>query len=179
MSLDEVKQHPIFSVNPSDLISYVYKYVNISTNNGQSYSGYVYTIDPVSQNCVLISLSEDNEFSDEQMKIISGHNISSILVLDEGTQFYKDKLDSLFRNSEVSTNILEDDLHKKLLKIKSWLIKNRIPVALSEFDSRILTISEALYIEPPYGLENCISTNEVVLARIQSLLKNMPNDFHS
>ena len=38
----------------------------------------------------------------------------------------------------------------------------------------LLTLADALVIHPPYGEDNCFSTNEIILGKIQGLIKNMP-----
>jgi gem associated protein 6 len=53
------------------------------------------------------------------------------------------------------------------------LLKNRLPV---EINGELLNVAEALVIQPPYGSENCVSTNEIILGKIQGLIKNMPAD---
>ena len=47
---------------------------------------------------------------------------------------------------------------------------------VSADNEEVLSISDALYIEPPYSVESCRSTNEIVLGRVQGLIKNMPEN---
>lgn len=54
--------------------------------------------------------------------------------------------------------------------VKELLIENRFPV---EENDNILNIQGIVSIEPPYDEEHCISTNEIVLLRIQQLISNI------
>lgn len=81
----------------------------------------------------------------------------------------------MFRPPEVEA-LSEEELEKRKNVLKSWLLKNRLPVQVAGNNGELLSISDALFIEPPYGVENCRSTNEIILGRIQGLIKNMPSD---
>ena len=81
----------------------------------------------------------------------------------------------MFRPEETAS-LTEEELEKRKKRLNLWLIKNRLPVQLIGNNKEILSISDALFIEPPYGADNCRSTNEIILGRIQGLIKNMPLD---
>ena len=163
--------HPIFLHDPDEWMQYVYEKVSVLTESGEEYEGWVYTIDPVSQNYVLV------QFVDEQAQvtIIMSDTISKTTVLADSDPRVKDKLDLLFR-PRVETNLSVEELKAKKRKLKLWLEKNRLPVQMSGSEEEVLTIADALTIQPPYDVDNCHSTNEIILGRIQGLIKNMPED---
>ncbi|KAK3091756.1 hypothetical protein FSP39_022404 [Pinctada imbricata] len=164
-------QHPIFKCDPEEWMQYVYKQVRVSKDDGTEATGWVYTIDPVTQSFVLVSFLDDKS----QMEMVMGPSVQRVTVLDENCETYKKKLDSLFRNEEVAS-LSEEELEARKNKLKLWLCKNRLPVQVSGNNGEMLSVSDALFIEPPYGPDNCRSTNEIILGRIQGLIKNMPVD---
>lgn len=129
----------------------------------------MYTIDPVSETYVIVNFSEDNK---TKLQFVLKHAITSVTVLSEDIEFNKQKLDNLFRPSGHGT-LSGEDLKRKQNTVKSWLLKNRLPV---EVNGELLSVAEALVVQPPYEPENCISTNEIILGKIQGLIKNMPVD---
>lgn len=167
----EEESHNIFVKDPDEWMQYVYKQVNVLLEDGTEYSGWVYTIDPVSECVVLMKFNEDKT----EMDILNGSSVNSISIIDGNTEMYKAKLDAMFRPKE-SFSLSEEELEKRKKRLKLWLIKNRLPVQLIGNNEEILSISDALFIEPPYGADNCRSTNEIILGRIQGLIKNMPPD---
>ena len=73
-------------------------------------------------------------------------------------------------------SLSEEDLQKKQFQLKCWLLKNRLPIEVGGAKGELLTLADALVIHPPYGADNCYSTNEIILGKIQGLIKNMPAD---
>ena len=163
--------HPVFRKDPEDWMQYVYKQVRVLTADGVEHMGWVYTIDPVSESFVLIQFVDDRP----QLDILMGHAITKVIVIDENTEVHKEKLDALFR-PQMFPAMSSEDIKKKQMLVKLWLDKNRLPVQVGGVADELLLISDALVIEPPYRVENCRSTNEIILGRIQELLKNMPEN---
>ena len=172
----QVASHPIFNTDPAEQVRYVYRELCVTTKDGNGYSGRCYTIDPVSQSVVLVRFTENGRV--EKIRIIMGHSIQKVTVLDEDTEKYKVTLDGLFRNNGISADmaLTPAELDEKKEHLRLWLSKNRIPVQVCEDNAKVLSISDALFIEPPYNSENCRSTNEIILGRVQGLIKSMPAD---
>ena len=128
----------------------------------------MYTVDPVSETFVLVNFTDDKT----KVQLVLKHAVTSITILSEDVEQHKQKLDNLFRfNSKESLS--GEDLKRRQNFVKSWLLKNRLPV---EINGELISVAEVLVIQPPYGPENCLSTNEIILGKIQGLIKNMPND---
>ncbi|XP_062589767.1 gem-associated protein 6-like [Saccostrea cucullata] len=163
--------HPIFKRDPEELMQYLNKQVSVLKEDGKEVTGWVYTIDPVSESFVLLSFMDDKT----QLDIIMGPSVRQVSILDENSETYKKRIEALFRPPEVQS-LSEEELEKKKNTLKSWLLKNRLPVQVNGNNGERLSISDALFIEPPYEAENCRSTNEIILGRIQGLIKNMPSD---
>ncbi|XP_060074846.1 gem-associated protein 6-like [Ylistrum balloti] len=168
---DDVQKHPIFHKDPEQWMQYINKEVSVVTEDGSEWSGWVYTIDPVSESIVLFMFEEDRT----KLEIVMGHAIRTIDILNSETQTHKDKLDQLFRTFE-QESFTEEEIERRRHVLKLWLVKNLLPVTATGNNGEVLSISDAVFIEPPYGPDNCRSTNEIILGRIQGLIKNMPAD---
>lgn len=142
--------------------------VSIQLDDGQEVCGLVYTVDPVSDTFVLVNFIGDKM----KLEIVLHHAISSITVLNEDIDANKQKLDNLFRPGG-QESLTDEDVKRRQNIVKLWLLKNRLPV---EVNGELLSVAEALVIQPPYEPENCISTNGIILGKIQGLIKNMPTD---
>ncbi|KAK2169425.1 hypothetical protein LSH36_10g11077 [Paralvinella palmiformis] len=164
--------HPIFHRDPANYMQYVYKEVRIEVKDGTSHTGRLYTVDPVSESMVLARM---NNGMLTGLELIMGHAIKGIIVLDEDTEVWRHELDALFK-FDMHTNMTKEELKKRKKKLKCWLLKNLLPIEESTERPDVLSLSDALFIEPPYGPENCCSTNEIILGRVQGLIKSMPKD---
>ncbi|PSN33120.1 hypothetical protein C0J52_15545 [Blattella germanica] len=151
-------------VNPVELKEYVHKSVEIVTIDGEKITGTIYTIDPVSESVIL--LTKKNEKS--CMDIVMGHAVKSIVVSSSCVQ---PEPDDLFPT--VSVNISKEEVQQRKQKLKNWLCSNRIPI---EEDGDLLKVKDALQIHPPYGQEHCLSGNEIILGRVQTLIASMPEE---
>lgn len=169
--LHTLKKHPIFHKDSDQWMQYLNKEVLVVTEDGTEWSGWVYTVDPVSENMVLFIFQEDCT----KMEVVMGHAIRNVTILNSETKTHEAKFQRLFRTKEVES-LSEEEMEKRRNTLKSWLVKNLLPVSTTGDNGEILSISDALFIEPPYGPENCRSTNEIILGRIQGLIKNMPAD---
>ena len=141
------------------------------TEDGLEHTGLVYTVDPVSESFVLINIVNDQT----KVEIVLGHAVNSVTVLGDATEVNKQALNALFR-PETVLKLTEEELKRKQNMVKNWLLKNRLPVETSGSSDEIITVAGALSIQPPYESENCVSTNEIILGKIQGLIKNIPKD---
>ncbi|KAK6187958.1 hypothetical protein SNE40_005874 [Patella caerulea] len=164
--MEDRNQHPIFKTDPDEWIQLLYKQVSIVTDDGVEHTGWVYTIDPVSQSYVLAKFSKDNA----DLEIILGHAVTKLTIINNDSEVHREKLDMLFK-PEAALKMSPEEIKKRQLLLKSWLEKNRLPVVVSGDE---LSISDALTIHPPYNPDDCFSSNEIILGRIQGLIKNMP-----
>lgn len=171
MTCEEEDVHPIFNKDPEEWMQYVYKKVSVVTEDGLEHTGLVYTVDPVSESFVLVNAINDQT----KVEIVLGHAVTSVTVLSDATEVNKQQLDSMFR-PESELKLSREELKRKQNLVKSWLLKNRLPVEVGGSEDEVITVAGALIIQPPYEPENCISTNEIILGKIQGLIKNMPKD---
>ncbi|XP_033106397.1 gem-associated protein 6-like isoform X1 [Anneissia japonica] len=157
-------------IRPCMFLELVYMEIELFDINGRRYRGWVHTVDPVSKSIVLVEFGEGT-----CVHVIMGHALKSLNVLNENKSTRKDELDSLFELSK-GGRYTKQDLVKRKNAVRDWLERNRIPVMLTGEKGENLTVSNALYIVAPYRPEDCISTNEIILDRVQSLLRSRPDD---
>lgn len=165
--------HPIFTKDSQEWMKLVNNKVRAYTEDGQVYTGYVYTIDPVSECVVLVSPFEESKPQNISMKLLMGPSIRSIDIISGTSSIIKSQFEHLFRPA-AEEKFTSEELKSRMQKLQSWLEQNRLPVATSGMDGQFLTIADALTIRPPYTENSCLSTNEIILSRIQALIRSMP-----
>nr|CAD7403122.1 unnamed protein product [Timema cristinae] len=156
------REYPLAKPTALNLKNFVQKYVKLVTEDGSKHFGTVYTIDPVSTSVILVQRDSDKM----RLLLFPEHNIHSLDICNKNSPA---QLQQLFAPSTTAWN--KEMAEIQLCKLKDWLKANRIPI---EEDGNILKLQDVLEIHPPYKVENCVSTNEVVLGRIQGLITSMP-----
>jgi len=135
----------------------------------------------VSSTFVLFHYKSDvdgNESLDRanQAEFVFGHAIGSIQVLDEEDNcIHRAEMDALFKPMHETESIGVEEMVARCEHLRQWLSMNRVPVERADGRPDVLAIGgDVLTIEPPYNADCCVSTNEIILARVQSLIKSMP-----
>lgn len=119
------------------------------------------------QSIVLVNFLEDGSMS---VTGIMGHAVQTVETVNEGDHRVREKLMHLFLSGDCKAYNPED-LEKRKNNLKKWLEKNHIPVTEQGDSSRALCVAGVLTIDPPYGPENCSSSNEIILSRVQDLIQ--------
>lgn len=172
----DMDQHPIFSKDPGQWMALIHKEVLVTAETGRQHQGWVYTIDPVTESIALAQFDGPTK-NLQNIEIVLGHAVKEMRVVNENTEEFRDALTNLCKSvSDMPETLSKETLKRRQLSLKSWLEKNRLPVRVSGELDETLTIADVLVVQPPFGPENCICTNEIVLGRIQGLIKNMPAD---
>uniref|UniRef100_A0A1B6MFX3 AD domain-containing protein n=1 Tax=Graphocephala atropunctata TaxID=36148 RepID=A0A1B6MFX3_9HEMI len=161
----EDETHKVFTNDPIHFKSLVNAVVEVETvNDSEVHKGILFTIDPVSETVILLNPVENNL----KMEVILGFNVKNIKSVQ--TTGVPGIPDNLFKE-DWAKYISEEEVEQKRLKLKEWLVKNTIPITES---GKVLKLADMLSIEPPYGPQQCMSSNEIVLNKIQNLIKSMP-----
>jgi len=175
------EKHEIFKKDPADLMQYVHKCVHITTVDGTVHNGHVYTIDPVSSTIVLLTYENDSSSAVDclskmrQAELVLGHAVHRIDILEDDCIDCSADMDLLFKSSSDMT-LTKEALCKRQERLRLWLTENRFPVEISAIQPDVISVGgDILLIHPPYCPENCLSTNEIILSRIQSLITQMPD----
>lgn len=119
-------------------------------------------------NCSVILLRRvDDRIS---MDIVVGHAITDITRItvpgDAPSEPIPDEM--LFVTGE---QISEEEAESRKVQLKTWLCANHIPVVE---DGNMLVMEDVIVIDSPYGLNQCLVSNDVIMERVHKLLKQMP-----
>ncbi|NXA42995.1 GEMI6 protein, partial [Eudromia elegans] len=153
--------------SPLDWQGYVDKQVKVTAAEKHEYEGWVLTVDPISANIVLASFPENGKVV---IWVVSGHAVQEVQILKEADEEMKQRLSCIFAPEE-SNPYSPEELEKRKNGLKTWLEANHIPVTEQGVSGETLCVAGALTIEPPYGPEECSSSNEIILSRVQSLIQ--------
>jgi hypothetical protein len=104
------------------------------------------------------------------MTIALNDEIKDIIIIQENKELTQN-LDYLFKNKSNVSN--SSDLKSRREEIIDWLIKNHLPVKLESND--VINILDIVYIRQPYSIEDCESTNEIILDRVRQLVLKLIN----
>ncbi|NXC53477.1 GEMI6 protein, partial [Aleadryas rufinucha] len=160
--------------SPLDWETYVNKLVKVVAVEKHEYEGWVLTVDPVSASIVLATFPENEKVS---ISFIMGHAVQEVQILQEGDSDMKQRLAHIFAPEESEAYSLEE-LEKRKNALKTWLETNHIPVGEQGELGRTLSVAGVLTIDPPYGPEQCSSSNEIILSRVQGLVQGYLNKQH-
>ena len=152
--------------SPLEWEDYVYKEVRVIACE-KEYKGWLLTTDPVSANIVLVNFLEDGRLS---VTGIMGHSVQTVETISEGHHRVCETLMHVFAAGDCK-GYSPEDLEEKRTSLKKWLEKNHIPVTKQGDAQRTLCVAGVLTIDPPYAPENCSSSNEIILSRIQDLIQ--------
>nr|XP_054758552.1 gem-associated protein 6-like [Lytechinus pictus] len=173
VSVDVVTGDEFRQMDPIRFKNMVYKRVKICAANEYEHEGWIYTIDPVSLSIILAQCENCSPDGKLPLSVVMGHSITDITVLDNDTTKHKALLDKLFKDNTQTQSLSAGELANQKEKLKEWLKLHRVPVKECGEDNNSLSISDVLVIEPPYEPDNCLCKNEIILARVQALIRNM------
>ncbi|NXI53996.1 GEMI6 protein, partial [Chloroceryle aenea] len=153
--------------SPLEWEIYVNKMVKVAVIEKHEYEGWVLTIDPVSASIVLATFLENEKVS---ISVVLGHAVQEVEILKEGDDEMKQRLSCIFAPEE-SKAYSPEELEKRKNDLKTWLETNHVPVTEQGESGRTLCVVGVLTIDPPYGPEECSSSNEIILSRVQGLIQ--------
>ncbi|XP_068009142.1 gem-associated protein 6 [Melanerpes formicivorus] len=153
--------------SPLDWETYLNKRVKVATVEKLEYEGWVVTVDPVSASVMLATFLEDDRVS---ISVVLGHAVREVEVLQEGDEEMRQRLSSIFAPEE-SKAYSPEELERRKNSLKTWLETNHIPVTEQSESGGTLCVAGVLTIDPPYGPEECSSSNEIILSRVQGLIQ--------
>lgn len=153
----------IFNNDALYMLSLIGKHVQITTKDNKLLNGIVYVVDPVFKHLVIHQKNSDLDFV---TKIVLNHAIKSLTILPD------EKIESYITSSEhQKTNLSSDITEQRKKGLKEYFQNMCLNV---EESGDCLKIDDNLVIVPPYGPENCICNNTLVLERIQNIIISMP-----
>ncbi|XP_045061742.1 gem-associated protein 6-like [Coregonus clupeaformis] len=162
--MDEWRQ-----LKPLEWCKYVNKEVKVTAHEKQQHNGWVFTVDPVSASIVLVTFQEKG--GTPTVRVVTGHAVQEGEVLQEGNEEMAGRLRVVFTPPGARA-LGPEEVRRRKESLRLWLEKNRIPV---EEEGEMLRVANVLTVSAPYGAEDCSSSNEIILARVQSLVESNPD----
>ncbi|RNA39542.1 gem-associated 6 [Brachionus plicatilis] len=167
--------------DPSSLYAFMKKYVEIELKScPDKLIGWVFTIDPVSSSYVLVTFDGDEP---DQATMVMGEEVKSVKILPSPVQdanlqqLILEKLETLFSDSDQEQlQPTVELITRRRDQLVDWLQKNRLPLKIESAegsDFPIINILDTVQIRAPYEEKNCESTNEIILDKVRSLIKNL------
>ena len=156
------------------LRKYSNRRVVVFLNNNSRKEGWVHAIDPVTRTIVL---EEDNDKScgarSKKLTFIMAHAMSHLVLVDHdvySNEAHHEITD--FIGSGKSSEYSEDELAKMRAEMMEWFALNRVvPVTQCSDNPAVLSVMGVLFLEPPYDPECCRCSNEIILDRVQKLIR--------
>uniref|UniRef100_UPI0037E89322 gem-associated protein 6 n=1 Tax=Semicossyphus pulcher TaxID=241346 RepID=UPI0037E89322 len=155
-------------LGPLEWIRYVNKQVKVKAGNDEEHSGWLLTVDPVSASLVLVNFRGEEGAS---VQVVMGHAVEEVQVLQEADKETTERLQTSFL-PPVTCRLDPEEQTVRRGQVRSWLEKNRVPVEEEEAE---LKVAGVLTITAPYRSEDCCSSNQIILDRIQKLIQNQPD----
>jgi len=163
-------QHRVFLNKPLDLLSKLHCKVTLSSVRGSKVTGGLLAVDPVTDTAVIVDLGADSELGRCPVTVVPFVNWNSLEIIDSSEEFKK-RVKSVQAEQSQGCDLSEEDLKIAREKVTAWLVKNGLTAVLRGED---LVIADAVILEPPFTAESCSATNEIILSRVQHILKSMP-----
>ncbi|XP_062244409.1 gem-associated protein 6 [Platichthys flesus] len=154
-------------IGPLEWIHYVNKQVKVKAGKDEERRGYLITVDPVTASLVLVDFREDGGTS---VHVVMGHAVEEVEVLQDADEATIELLRASFLPPQRTCSLDSEELLRRRGGVRSWLEKNRVPV---EEEGEELKVAGVLTIRAPYGPEDCSSSNQIILDRIQRLIQNL------
>lgn len=165
-------QHRVFLNKPLDLLSKLHCKVTLASVRGSKVTGGLLAVDPVTDTAVIVDFGDGDEgdLSRCQVTVVPFVNWTSLEIIDASEEF-KNLVKNAQTEQSQGCDLSEEDLTTAREKVTNWLVKNGLTAVLRGED---LVIADAVILEPPFTAESCSATNEIILSRVQHILKSMP-----
>lgn len=103
------------------------------------------------------------------MQVVMGHAVEQVQVLQAADQETAERLQACFL-PPTAQHLSPEKLSRRRSKIRIWLLKNQVPV---EEEGDRLRVAGVLTLSAPYRPEDCCSSNQIILDRIQKLIQKL------
>lgn len=103
------------------------------------------------------------------MYVVMGHAVEQVQIMAAPDQETVDRLQTCFL-PPTTQRLSPEELRRRRSNTRMWLLRNQVPV---EEEGEILRVAGVLTIAAPYRAEDCCSSNQIILARIQKLIHNL------
>lgn len=104
-----------------------------------------------------------------KVQVVMGHAVEQVHILAAPDQETADRLQTCFLPPSTQRPSPEE-LRRRRSSTRTWLLRNQVPV---EEEGETLRVAGVLTIAAPYRAEDCYSSNQIILDRIQKLIRNL------
>jgi hypothetical protein len=113
----------------------------------------------------------------QEATVVMSDEIESVTLelstsLDSDKNKIKTELSGLFSH-KVTHEHEASILTERRNDLVAWLEKNRLPVRLDP--NNVINILDSVFVQAPYDLDSCQSTNEIILDKVRQLVKSLPS----
>lgn len=155
------------SLGPAHWSALTHKRVAVLADNGQEHRGLVVTVDPVTASVVLLDQAE--------VRLVLGHAVKKVEILDQDSDPEQlRRLETLFRESQSTAMDPGLDLDQTRARLLDWIRLNHVPVETQ--GAGLAVAGGVVTVKPPFRPEDCVGLNQVVLDRVQRLIRNWDRD---
>jgi len=168
---ETVPKHRVFLNRPLDLVKSLYCKVVVRSVRGIEVMGGLVAVDPVTDTAVIIDVdnSDNMDINKYPVTVVPFVRWEAMEVIDSSEEF-KERVRRLTSDKGEKHGMSEEECKTARTNITAWLAKNGLESVLSGDD---LVIADTVVLEPPYTSGCCSATNEIILARVQSLLERI------
>lgn len=103
------------------------------------------------------------------VQVVLGHAVEQVRILQAADQETVERLQAFFL-PPATPRLSPEELRRRRSNIRIWLLKNQVPV---EEEGDHLRVAGVLTVAAPYRAEDCCSSNQIILDRIQNLIRNL------
>lgn len=114
---------------------------------------------------VLVNFRKDGGAT---VHVVMGHAVEQVQIVQAADQETTKRLQACFLSPTVR-RLSPEKLRRRRSNVRFWLLKNQVPV---EEEGDTLRVAGVLTIAAPYRPQDCCSSNQIILDRIQKLIQN-------
>ncbi|XP_061589143.1 gem-associated protein 6 [Cololabis saira] len=155
------------SSGPQTWLRFLDAQVAVTTVTGEQLRGWLLSVDPVSASLVLVNFQE----SGSSVRVVLGHAVEDVQVLQAADEETAERLQTTFL-STATVPLDPAELRARRAAVRRWLEQNRVPVVEEDEELRVAGVLTVL---APYGPDDCCSANQIILDRIQRLIRIQPD----
>ena len=166
----EDKTHRVFRNKPQELIKHLHCHIEIQSLRGDTVSGALVAIDPVSDTAVVVKNPSSENIDDSEVTLVPFVDWGTLKVIDD-SENTKQRIRHMIKDDlgQITQSNNDELLTRRNLVSKSLSSHGLSPI----LDGDNLVIADTVIISPPYTVTTCDATNEIILARVKSLIKDV------
>nr|CAB3248762.1 gem-associated protein 6-like [Phallusia mammillata] len=148
-------------VHVTFLKQFLNKKIIISLFDKSEIGGWVYTIDVLTKSVVLLQ--------EQRLTFVHGHAIECVVICEE-TDVKPPIFEEIFKENQPLLKKYE--IEDRKIRLCRWFETNMLPVKV--LDEK-LVVAGSVEVLPPYNEHSCVTSNQIILTRIQKLISQMTN----